>query len=218
MIRQTVIAMVALLSLIAPAQAAVVVTHSGGVDLPNLPGYKSYTITATSTIAGEQIQGVDFVGNKTNNDPATGKGFFGAMNQVGPPLINTTYTENNPLIPPLFPGKSSAEDSQFLVSSVASNVVVPGGLSEEGPNILQGIWAWTSPQGQSVPFAQLVIPSGGTVFYRGYFALNTPRGIIDTPIVSGIIPEPSTLTTFAVATLVSGGLVERRRKRAGMCN
>lgn len=214
--RQFAIATIALFSFIDQTQAAVIITHSGGVDLPNLPGYKSYIITATSTIAGEEIHGVDFAGNGTDNDPATGKGFFGAINQVGPPLINTTFTDNNPLIPLLNPGKSSAEDSQFLIATAAANVAVPSGFAEEGSNILQGIWAWTSPQGQSVPFAQLVIPNGGTVFYRGSFALATPRGIIDSPNISGIIPEPSTLTTLAVATLVSAGLIERRRKRAGM--
>lgn len=212
MIRPTAIATIAWLSFIAQTHAAVIITHSAGIDVPNLPGYKSYTITATSTIVGELFQGVDFAGNRNNNDPATAKGFFGAMNHVGLPTLNTIYQDNNALIPFVFTGKSSAEDSQFIVSTLASNVSHPGGLDEEGPNILQGIWAWTVPQGQSIPVAQLVIPSGGTVSYRGSFALNTPRGIIDSPNVSGIIPEPSTLALLTMISLTGVAYAEGRRR------
>jgi len=215
MLRSISFALLTLVGLAASAQAAVIVTSSAGSDVPGLPGYKSFTITATSNVVGEQIQGVDFAGDGSN-DPATGKGFFGPMNQLGPPTLNTTYQDNNNLIPLLNVGHTSAEDSQFLVNSGASNIAHPSGFDEESATILQGIWAWTDPQGQSVNFAQLVIPTAGqgTVTFRGSFSLNTTGGIIDTPVVTGSVstapvPEPATMTLLGLAAF---GFAGRRRK------
>src|SRR5262245_44290340 len=164
------------------SRAAIFVTSDIGVDTPNLPGFRTYIVTATSTVAGEQIQGVDFAGDGSNN-PATGKGFFGAMNNLGTTPVSTVYQDNNAIIPPLFPGKTAAQDSQFMVNSGAANVAHPPGLDEEGPDILQGIWAWTEPQGQSVPIAQLVLPSGTNPLFRGSFALNKNGTIFDSPVI-----------------------------------
>jgi len=215
MLRSMAFALLTLAGLAVSAQAAVIVTSSAGTDVPGLPGYKSYTITATSNVVGEQIQGVDFAGDGSN-DPATGKGFFGSMNQLGPPTLNTTYQDNNNLIPLLNVGHTSAEDSQFLVNSGASNIAHPSGFDEESSTILQGIWAWTDPQGQSVNFAQLVLPNSASapVTFRGSFSLNTTGGIIDTPSVTGTVPpppvpEPATITLLGLAAF---GFAGRRRK------
>ncbi len=215
MLRNTTFAVLTVLGLAGAAQAAVIVTSSAGVDVPGLPGFKSFTITATSNVQGEQIQGVDFAGDGSN-DPVNGKGFFGAMNQLGPPVLNTTYQDNNALLGIVNPGHSAAEDSQFLIATNASNIAHPNGLDEEGPTILQGIWAWTDPQGQSVNFAQLVIPDAaqGTVTFRGSFSLNTPGGIVDSAIssgtVGGAIPEPATVTLLGLAAF---GFIGRRRSK-----
>jgi hypothetical protein len=182
--RTSIVGVFLLLVVISLSQAAILVTTDIGVATPNKPGFRTYTVSVQSTVANEQIQGVDFAGDGSNN-PSTGKGFFGTMAQLGPPTINTVYQDNNSLIPLFNPGHTAAEDSQFLINSGAANIGHPNGLDEESDTILQGIWAWTEPQGLGpIPFAQLVLPFGGTVGFRGSFALNTPGGIIDTPVIA----------------------------------
>jgi hypothetical protein len=111
-----------LVSLLAGTSQAAFLISTSCVPTPGLPGFHTITVTGTSTFGDLPISSIDFVGDGTN-DPATGWGFFGPMNQLGPPLLNTVFQDNNYLLPVHYPGHSAAEDSQFLVSSSA--VVVP---------------------------------------------------------------------------------------------
>jgi hypothetical protein len=179
------------------------------VPTPGLPGFHTVTVTGISTEF--PIIGIDFAGDGTN-DPAISRGFFGPMNQLGPPQLNTVFQDNNALIPVLYPGHSAAEDSQFLVSSSA--VTVPSGFIEEGPNILQGLWAWSEPQGHSVQFAQLVIPFGTMITYRGWLHLDT-HILVDSEVAGTLhcIPEPESIALVGLLLVPLFGLACRTKRR-----
>jgi hypothetical protein len=162
MLRNTVFTGLIVLCTGGVASAAVTITVESQ-STPGLPGFQSYTFTAVSD---DPITAFDFVGDG-RNDVSTGKGFFGSMNQVGLPVGPTIFEDFNVLIPIIGTpaGSQVSHDSQFKVVSTA--VVVPPGLAEEGPNLLQAAWAWASPQGRNIPFAQVVVPGGELLNYRG---------------------------------------------------
>jgi hypothetical protein len=90
------------------------------------------------------------------------------MNQISlPGGLSTVFQDGNALMPVLVPGAQVAQDSQLSV--LTANVVVPPGLAEESGTLLQGAWAWSTPQALSLPFAQIVIPDSNTagVTFRG---------------------------------------------------
>jgi hypothetical protein len=182
------------------SQAAVTITSDSGVPTPGLPGFKTFTLTAH---ANNPITAFNFVGDG-NNDPATGLGFFGPMNQVHPfglPWIFDNYIPGPITFNPLL-------DSHFLVSSAA--VVVPPGLAEEGPNILQAAWAWSTPQSNSIPFVQIV--TAGQVCYRGQVTTFSNGTNFDDAIqigCVGVVPEPSTSLLLVAAAFAA--LPTRRR-------
>ena len=157
------------------------ITVDAGVPTPGMPGFITYTVSAT---ADAPITAIDFVGDGSNN-PATGRGFFGPLNQVNPFGLPTIFNDNNVFFASI--GSNPARDSQFSVSS--SSVVVPPGLTEEGSNILQAAWAWTAPQANSIAFAQLVVPgSAGSVQFRG--AITVLRNGVQTDIpVQGVLGQ-----------------------------
>jgi hypothetical protein len=189
MLRNTFLSVLTVLTVAAATQAAVTISGNmatDGVATPGLAGFKTYTITANSD---DPITAVDFVG-AGDNDPGTGRGFFGAMNQLTPPGgLSTVFQDANALIPILIPGANAQQDSQFSV--LTAGVVVPPGLAEESGTLLQGAWAWSSPQGLSLPFAQIVIPDSNTngVAFRGAI----------TALVNGV------QTDFNVSGTVGGG-------------
>jgi hypothetical protein len=203
MIGKAFLGSLALLAAAAASQASVTI-ESTSIDTPGLPGFKTWTLTALST---DPITAIDFVGDG-RNDASTGKGFFGRMNQVGLPAgLHTIFEDGNVLIPIVGnpAGSLVAHDSQFKVSTGA--VVVPPGLAEESPNLLQAAWAWSAPQGNSVPFAQIVIPTGGgNVGFRGTV----------TALVNGVQTdfEVSTLCCFPTPVVVVD--VDLGAKRAGL--
>jgi hypothetical protein len=159
------------------------ITTDGGIPTPGLPGFTTYTVTAT---ADAPIVAVDFAGNGSN-DPATGRGFFGVLNQVNPFGLPTIFNDNNTVFSVV--GSDPARDSQFRVNS--STVTDPAGLAEEGPNLLQAAWAWSTPQSNSVAFAQLVIPNTvGTVQYRGTVTVFRDGVNVDLPVTSGVLGRP----------------------------
>ncbi len=206
-----------------PLQAAVFVS-SESMPTPGLPGFSTHTLTLVSDVPGEVIQGIDFGGHRNNNNPAIGFGFFGPMNQVNPVGLPTIFLDNNTVFQSF--GHDPKQDSQFLVRS--SDVVVPAGFAEEGPNILQVIWAWSNPVGQSVPVAQIVTQDGGpAITYRGIIVVRNGNNLTELPVgdldalpprmdVRGngifITPEgnmPSILNNTDFGTVMQGSLQQR---------
>ena len=191
MLRKPILAVLTCLALATVSQATVTISTTS-VDTPGLAGFKTWTVTAVST---DPITAIDFVGDGSN-DTATGRGFFGPLNQVGLPTGPTIFEDGNILIPIVGTpaGSVVAHDSQFKVASTA--VVVPPMLAEESATLLQGAWAWSAPQANSLAFAQIV--TNGTVNFRGAV----------TALVGG------TQTDFAVNGTIGG---TARRCRAGCC-
>jgi hypothetical protein len=211
MTRLTSLCLLATLFAVDSSRAAVVIS-SRSVPTPELPGFTTHTVTATSTVPGELIHAVDFAGNGSN-DPFNGRGFFGPMNQINPAGILTIFPYPDPcLVCGVIGPDWRRRDSHFLAK--ANEIVVPAGFAEEGPNILQAVWAWPQPIGQSFDFAQLVVPnSAPPVHYRGVFAITRGGTIVDLPEVSGVIliPEPATGSLVVLAMLALGGFLRRTR-------
>jgi PEP-CTERM motif len=208
MLRNT-LAVLAVLGLAATSQAGFVITTSSQ-PTTGLAGFNTWTVTATSDNGG--ITAVDFVGSGANSG-ATAKGFFGAMNQVNPFGLPSIFQDNNGVMIPA--GANVSQDSQFSVLSSA--VVVPPGLAEEGPAILQAAWAWSSPQALSLPIAQIVIPiaATGTVNYRGTMTALV-QGVqtdfdVNGTIGGPVIPEPATLSLVGLAMAALVGFRARKR-------
>jgi hypothetical protein len=189
------------------SRADVVVTSDSGVPTAGLPGFRTYTVSATSTVPGELIHVVDFVGNPDNNDPATARGFFGAMNQIQFGGMPTVFDTQIP-----FP-EQRALDSHFLVQGLDFVAAFPS----ESSTSLRAIYSGTGPLGQSIDIAQLVIPmaASATVHYRGTFAVTRGGTIVDTSEVLGSIvsvPEPANLLLLGLAIVALPAT--RRRLRA----
>ena len=88
------------------------ITVDAGIPTPGLPGFTTYTVTAT---VDAPIVALDFAGDGSNN-PVTGRGFFGALNQVNPFGLATIFNDNNSLFPVI--GSDAAQDSQFKVTQL----------------------------------------------------------------------------------------------------
>ena len=99
----------------ASANAAVLIT-STGTPTTDLPGYTTWTVSATSDSGS--INGIDIT-------------FAGAMNQVNPFGLATTFSNNNGAISGT--GGHVSQDSQFLFHS---GDILPIG-AEEGPELLK---------------------------------------------------------------------------------
>lgn len=207
-------------SILTPSlQAEVVVTSDGGVATPGLPGFKTFILTATSTVPGEYIHVVDFIGNPDNDDPATTRGFFGAMNQQQVSGMATVFdaiffpTAVDP------PPEPSLLDSHFLIRSFADSgidIVVPAGYFQENATSLRAIYAGSFALGQSIQIAQLVIPEAavGMIHYRGSFAIARGGTLVDTPDVVGVIgtvPEPAAAVMVGLMIATICGSAYRKR-------
>jgi hypothetical protein len=185
-----------------------IVISARSAPTQGLPGFTTHTVTATSTVPGELIQAVDFAGDGSN-DPFNGRGFFGPMNQVNPAGQSTIF--DNAICPLQCPDWGP-RDSHFL--PLVHQIVVPTGFAEEGPHILQAVWAWPQPVGQSLDFAQLVLPSSAPpVNYRGVFVVIRDGTVVELPEVSGVIPipEPARGLLVGLAMLALVGFVRRAR-------
>src|SRR5688572_16520339 len=102
MLRNTFLAVLTGLALATASQATVTIS-STSVDTPGLTGFKTWTVTATST---DPITAIDFVGDG-NNDTATGRGFFGPLNQLTAAGMPTPWQDFNLFLP------QPLQDSQF---------------------------------------------------------------------------------------------------------
>jgi len=187
MLRNTFFAVLAVLAVAASSQAGVILSDDGGVATPGLAGFKTFTVTATSDVAGETITGVDFFGSATEQ-----RGFFGTMNQV--PLfggaLSTIFQDNN-VVMDAQPGLNHAMDSQFLFKSAndAAAVNSPTGFSSENGTSLRALFSRDSGFGQATPLVQLVIPdaAAGTVNYNGTFSVLRGGVNVTIPEITGSI-------------------------------
>jgi hypothetical protein len=181
MIRKAFFALMAVLMVAASTQAGVVVSSDEGVVTPGLTGFKTFTLTATSDVAGEFISVIDFIGDKDNTNPATARGFFGAMNQLEAGGPGTTVFNNANFF---FPNNGIA-DSQFKENS--GNVIVAA--SSESTTSLRAGYAYATPSALSLQFAQLTLPDAGAgrVDYRGVFSVARGGTIVDLPELTGCV-------------------------------
>jgi PEP-CTERM motif len=203
MLRNTFFAVSAVLAVAAASQAATITFTTRQEPTPGMATHDTFILVANST---HPMQGFDFVGDGSN-DPVTGKGFFGPMNQINPAGQATVYSDNNVLITAL--GGNPKQDSQFIVNT--GSVVVPSGFAEEGSNILQGIWAHAAPVGTTFDIAQLVIPKGAaaTVEFRGTISTLEGADIVDNNVSGTVpIPEPASLALIAIGLV---GFFGRKR-------
>ena len=198
MLRSTLLATSAIL-LCATTSYATVTIETTSQPTPGLPDYLTYTYTAVST---EPFAVFDFAGNG-NSDPATGKGFFGAMNQVNPLGLPTVFADNNAFFPTV--GANVLQDSQFLFKTTDVFTAFNG---SENANLLQGVWAWlpSSSPGTTFPFAQIVAPanSSNPIKYRGEIVtrnngVNTLFRVENFPSVPNLPPVATDSTIGAVA-------------------
>jgi hypothetical protein len=188
MLRTSLTALIAASMIAASIQGAVTITIDNGIDTPGLPGFRTFTVTATS--GGAPIQGFDFVGDPTAPvDPATSHGFFGQMNQVTlfDGALSTIWTDHDAIID-LQPGLNRNQDSNFLFNS-SSLLIIPGSARETATS-LQAAFSTTTNFGQTVPFAQIVVPATAV-------AIPIFRGVVGTTDgaefpVSGYVVPPIT--------------------------
>lgn len=186
--------------------AAVVIT-SEYEPTPGLPGYFTFTLTATADVFAGPIQGFDFVGDPDNNEPETGLGFFGPLHQRNPANQPTVFQDANVLFS--FLGWDVKQDSQFLWSTTTPGVVVPPGFSEENGELLQGVFAFFEPQGLSLPFVQLVIPGSGEVSYRGAILNDSATRSTNITVFGSVIaPDPIVVNNLSFVNGVLYGEVE----------
>lgn len=197
-------------------QAEVVVTYTQS-PTSLLSGFQTILVTATSTVPGEPIHVVDFVGDPDNDNPLTARGFFGPLNQSNPLGIPTIFADSFGAI---FDGERfRPKDSHFLLHSIRLHA--PASHSKESASFLRSIFAGESALGQSIEIAQLVVPNAAVVKFRGSFAIARGGTIVDTPDIVGsliAVPEPASALPVVLAAFgLSGyrfGRCDARRARA----
>lgn len=142
-----------------------------------LPGYTTYTLSVETDVA--DIQCFDFLGGGSSP-----RGFFGPMHQVNPGGASSVFNDTNVSMP-LF-GYNSTQDSQLLFSSGDGLSIAPS----ESANSLRGVLATFQPMGQNFAFAQIVVPDGGQVSFRGGVAYEADvLHLYPTQSIEGIVGE-----------------------------
>ncbi|MCC6683327.1 MAG: PEP-CTERM sorting domain-containing protein [Phycisphaeraceae bacterium] len=178
------------------ASAAVTISavlNNAGVTVA---GYDHYDVTATSDIIGQLVGGFDITFTAA------------AMRQVNPAGNPSIFQDANGFFG--FVGEAVPNDSQFKYLS--SEVTAPAGVAFESGTQLRAAFVFPagSPKpGQSITFAQLVVPTGtNSITYAGGVSIAAAGGL--TYAVEGdllVIPEPA-----SVALLSLGALAVLRRK------
>ena len=184
MIRISFVALAALILLSSePCSQAAVTISSSMVDTPGLPGFKTVTVFADST---SQIWAIDFAGDGSN-DPLIGKGLFGPLYQASG--LSQTVFDVSPGGDPL----PDLLDSHFLIKDMRNIRYLV--MAQEGPNLLQANIGAYWPQSSHAPIAQVVVPSGAVVDYRGTILANSRQTIGEFDVSGSIvaIPEPATV-------------------------
>jgi hypothetical protein len=187
------------------------------------PAHAAVTVQAAGTDAGNNL--VRYVIKLVSDGPgalpinALDLQFEGNLNQQGAPL-NTTFNDNNTLIPIVAPGQSADRDSQWAYLSttltlVSGNRDTGRGRNGESTAYLSGVFglgaANTIPVGsQGAQIAQIVLPADETAHLFGSVS---QQGGTSVPIDVIIpVPEPGLLGAYGFTAVA--WLWRRRRKMA----
>jgi hypothetical protein len=184
-----------------------VIIHATGVDAGN--GLVRYAVKLVSDGPGAlPINALDLQ-------------FEGNLSQQGAPL-NTTFNDNNALIPVVAPGQSADRDSQWAYLSTTLTLVSGNrtdngrGRNSESTSYLSGVFglgaANTIPVGpDGATIAQIVLPAGQTAHLFGSVS---QQGGASVPLDATIpVPEPAGVAVTGLAAAVT--LWARRRRTAG---
>lgn len=172
---QALAALCVVMVIVMPARAVVIISQSSSPTV-GLPGFTTYTMTATTDTGS--IQGFDFASQPTF-------GFFGpALNQINPVGLPTIFRENNAIFP--FIGADPSQDSQFAFASSA--LTVPAGFASESNVHLRAVFAAGAPLGSSVQFAQLALPNSGGIYqFQGQIQTVVGNVVSDNNVSGGCI-------------------------------
>lgn len=178
-----------------------------------LPGYTTFTVTATSLFADQPISLIDFIGDRDNDDPDTAQGFFGPMHQLNPTGLPTVFTDVFDATPDS--ALMRAQDSHFLFNTADVNSL--HGFLSEGSSSLRAFFGFDREYSvQSLPIAQIVVRNGDRVIGRGFgsvydrFPLDEYEPL---PLVLEVpVPEPT--GTVLIASIMAGIISLRNKKHA----
>lgn len=159
------------------APAGVIISQTG-VPTFELPGFTTWTLTAT-TDSGDQIVGFDFASRPSY-------GFYApVMNQVNPVGLPTIFQDNNGFFP-FLAGTDVSQDSQFKFYS--TSITVPQGFASESEHSLRAVFAAGVSLGTSVPFVQIVTDdTWGFGSYIGSVTVLRGGDYRDVPVQGGCL-------------------------------
>lgn len=198
MLRNTFFATLAVLTVAASSQAAIIIKQTSAPTV-GLAGYTTFTLTAETDTGS--IQGFDFASQPTY-------GFFGSMNQVNPFTLPTIFMDNNATFAAVSTDVSA--DSQFKFQS--GQLTIPAGFASESTSQLRAVFAAGAPLGTSVAFVQLAVPNAAAavVNYVGQIQVTTGSNVVNVDVAGSTVPEPA---TFALVGLAVAGIVGLRRRK-----
>ena len=170
--------MLVLANLLESADAATLISFPGSEAAPGLPGYRTYTLTATSD-AGKII-GFNFDGSG-----GSGLGVVAYLAQSNPFGASTVFNDT-PEAQFTAAGSHIKADTHFLVKG-ADGIFIN---AKETATYIGAAWNISNAgnAGSSMPFLQLVLPSDAGLEFWGFFTIQTPAGNNVLEMVSGWMP------------------------------